>query len=85
MNRKLILTSLMLSVMGFSSLFAQEEEESNVKSAQHLSCDCDHAEEEVKVSLIEEEEAAIKAQQSISCDKCKGKSIEDEIKEIAIS
>ena len=74
----------MLSVMGFSSLFAQEEE-SNVKSAQHLSCDCDHAEEEVKVSLIEEEEAAIKAQQSISCDKCKGKSIEDEIKEIAIS
>ena len=47
MNKKILLASLMVAVVGFSSVFAQEEEKDVQFS---IACDkCDNAEEELEV------------------------------------
>jgi len=74
MNKKLLLASLVVSAMGFSSLFA--EEEVVVKSEQCLSCDkCDNLEEKIldeeeivpELSCIDKTEQ-VKDDELFSCD-----------------
>jgi len=77
MKKKLLVASLMVSVMGLSSLFAEDKKDTKVESL--AACGCPHAEgevkdsvpaeeEEVKVSVtVEEEDVTIKA---VSCGEC---------------
>ncbi len=89
--KKLLLASLLVSVMGFSSLFAEEKKEKKVEAV--AACGCPHAEtevkeqapaeeEEVKVSAVEEEDVTIKA---VSCGDCdKGDNLADDEEEFSI-
>jgi hypothetical protein len=84
--KKVLLASLMVSVMGLSSLFAEDKKETKVESL--AACGCPHPEgevkrpvpvdeEEVNVSVATpEEDVTIKA---VSCSECdKGDKLADE-------
>jgi hypothetical protein len=82
MKKNLLLASLMVSVMGFSPLFAVEDEDVNVKVEQCISCGCDDSDEDKQCVSCNcghaDEEATKKA---LSCGKCDTGSGEEEIKE----
>ncbi len=80
MKRKMLLAGLMVSAMGFSSLFAVEDED--VKSEQCRSYGCNNFEEEVKTPLISDDEDT--TLRLTSGDKGDALTSEDEIKKLLV-
>lgn len=87
MNKKLLVVSLMISAMGFSSLFA-EEEEKEVKIQQELSCDkCGNVKEEEIVEesglpkptlSCEDKTQQVKEDDLLGCDCDKRRPVKDD-------
>ena len=95
MKKKLLLASLMVSVMGLSSLFAEDKEETKVESL--AACGCastkgvverpapEPEEEKVNVSVSVEEDVTVKAVSCGDCDRGGKLADEEETEEFSVS
>ena len=93
MKKKLLLASLMVSVMGLSSLFAEDKEETKVESL--AACGCASTKgvverpapepEEEKVNVSVEEDVTVKAVSCGDCDRGGKLADEEETEEFSVS